>query len=393
MATLERTRSETQPRILSGPIPPSQIRIYDKNKAVSTSIGSLGHISPAGSEEVPNSPPRVDRAKGLIPIYGNSTEAVMDILRVGAYGIDGINGYPVAENAEFLKTCTRLAPSAIVSNNMISFLESNASPFNIDLEAIVPVNPSSGEDKLVFFGFNKPERRLTEEQEANYWRLLRGMEREISNAPDLLYISSRLRMVRQHGYEMHVCEGSDVQALIRDQKIDIRLLANLLGVTFGYKTEEAIDVLQRPTNIVTLAIKDGMPAGLCVIEREKVTIGGKTYKLAEVTDVVVADGINHGRQYGTHRGRSLYFAMTTHALARMIEFPGHTIWGEYTFTFPTAQRSSLRQGQELVGIRPSHTRIYGGMTTFAVMHVRNDEALVVLSRAVDLSKAAMEALR
>jgi hypothetical protein len=267
---------------------------------------------------------------------------------------------------------TRLSARVVVSRDIMNFFDSRARSLGLDLEAKIP----HGRDFIVSLGFNAPERRLTSEQNSTYRNFLARRLTKLANAsPD---IPSTLRAVRDEGYQIHTIEGVNTERQIQALGMHTDSFARLLEVTFGYLNHDAVNVLQRPTNIVSLAVKNGKPAGMCVVEKLEITIGNEKWHIAELTDVVVASEHNHGTQYETHYGKNLYLALTTHALAKMSEFPEYLIFGEYTLTHNTSPVSSRRQGQKAAGILPYHTEVDGKPTSFAVMYVPNNAILTNL---------------
>jgi|GEM_PF-5570787 hypothetical protein len=345
---------------------PAIINLY-RNEHTNTSQGPIGYIGPTGA----------DRAKGFLTIKGDTTESVAFILDAIAYGINGINGHPVAETASFLKECTRLSIRAVVSEEMMDLLRSQAKTLNIDIEAVIP----NGRNNIVSFGFNTPERRLTPEQKSDYADFLnRELPEKVNNSPD---IASTLRVVRDDEYRIHTLTGRGKLGKINDLGMDIGSFAELLRVSFGYSQQAALNVLQSKDNIISLAVRNGKTAGLSVIEKIEINVGNEKFFIAEITDVVVAYPTNHGTQYENNLGKNLYLALTAHTLAKMCEFPDHVIFGEFTLTHKTSPTASAREGLQYAGTLPLNAIIDEQMVSFMVMYVPNYETLMALNRAVE----------
>lgn len=349
----------------------AEVATLYRNQPDNSSMGPRGHIGPAGYR----------RVKGFLTIKGNSREAIDSILDTVSFGISGMNGRLLPQNAAFLSGCERLTVSAVINDEMMGYLRAKAKARGINIEAIIPRNPSEGEGSIVSFGSNKPERGPKPEEMDQHRQFVRtelpSLGRDASEHTEIL------RDVRNKGYQIHVVTGDKTERKAEELGTTLDLFARLIEVTFAYDHQSARAVLQNPNNIVTLTVKDRKPAGMCVIERSEIILNdGSRARRAELTDVVVAHTINHGSQYETHLGQNLYLAMTTHSLARMSQEPSHTIHGEYTLTHHASPASSATEGQRVAGIYPNHTLVDDELTSFAVMHIPNDQTLNELNGRV-----------
>ena len=343
--------------------------IYRKDGTDTTSIGSVGTIVPS----------RADRGKGILNLRAdtrNMTDFLIDVFICGQREIQ--NG----DDTVFPGNKTRLSVRVFVSDKVLPYLMERAEASGIDVEAMIKINNANRVDWMVYLGYNSPTRRVPEEEMQAHTEFLRSIANIASNPRD---IKEMFGTTISAGYGIYTFEGSESVERINQLGTSIGMISPLISTTFGYDSKSAEAVITNPGNVITVGLKGNVPVGFCAIERTAIEVEnyGKL-KIAELTDVVVANGITHGPHYGDNNGNNLYFALTTSALthmARAREQNEYTIFGEYTLTHKTAARASAHQGQILCGILPLHADVGGKLTTFAAMSVPN-ESLLILKEAM-----------
>ncbi|MCL5100546.1 MAG: hypothetical protein M1122_01140 [Candidatus Marsarchaeota archaeon] len=349
----------------------TRTNFYRKTSAPNTSIGPIGHAATASS----------GRIRGIFTDFilddQKAIKAFSGIVREGIGIIDQENMAHIVirdgmVNIQNEDNITRLNLRAVARREVLGTMR-RILPKGASVEATLPLNvPKNSENGdlcIVYIGYNHDGRALTHKQRA---ALLQNISDSTEFRGNMAYYKNQLRFIADLGYSNRVFrEGS-----VSNSPEILHSATRFLMETYGYSENSANHVLTNHDNVIAMIVHNDSVVGLSVVESAKIIVHGYEFKIAELTDSVVAR--NHRTIKDTngneiHIGGSLHLSLTSHVLTEVMRD------GEYATVFSESNlnkrnsvlRSCALQGREFKGILPNQAKIDGKLASLGVFSINN----------------------
>lgn len=255
----------------------------------------------------------------------------------------------------------RLTVRAVVPTQSLAILEATG----IQIEGAIPL--SGFEHKLViaYMGWNRPQRRISEQHLAAYSQLLaRSVERGVDT-------KDRVAEMAAKGYSPKVINGSMPE---RQKEALVPAFADMYGA-FGYDQSDVEQILLNPDNTIAYIADGSTVISTSMAERGRIAIKGlRPFHIVEITEA--STRIEYRRQ-------GLYKAISGYLIQRLIEDNGNgtspvsAIYGENNLAMPgvvfaaseNGRRFSYFDAQSLgirqpyFGILPQSFKVEDGVET------------------------------